>query len=218
MEVRCLARTLHYSWPTCTCHKIIELILLWRCLGRGGRLWNTNSWGASCGVAPISSPLLRKSCTWSVLDDVMFPSLFWWGDHGSCNHLVLLQDFDITRAWYSVLRDTTKPAYHSKNPWQQVVLSWPNVSLFYGLMFQFLIFYHSGALAMIHLSCRTIPLLSVSQPQYIWAINLLSLTFIGSHRQMCPCLRYMFSMVRLVGSECMVSLVHKAWFDDEFFV
>ena len=80
-------------------------------------------------VAPISSPLLRKSCTWSVLDDVMFPSLFWWGDHGSCNHLVLLQDFAITRAWYSVLRDTTKPAYHSKNPWQQVVLSWPNASL-----------------------------------------------------------------------------------------
>ena len=48
MEVRCLARTLHYSWPTCTWHKIIELILLWRCLGRGGLLWNTNSWGASC--------------------------------------------------------------------------------------------------------------------------------------------------------------------------
>ena len=59
----------------------------------------------------------------------MFPSLFWWGDHGSCNHLVLSQDFAIARAWYSVLRDTTKPAYHSKNPWQQVVLSWPNASL-----------------------------------------------------------------------------------------
>ena len=57
------------------------------------------------------------------------PSLFWWGDHGSCNHLVLSQDFAITRDWYSVLRDTTKPAYHSKNPWQQVVLSWPNASL-----------------------------------------------------------------------------------------
>ena len=89
--------------------------------------------------------------------------------------------------------------------------------VFDGLMLQFLIFYCSGALAMIHLSCRTIPLLSVSQPRYIWAIDL-SLTLIDSHRQMCPCLRYMFSMVRLVGCECMVSLVHKAWFDDEFFV
>ena len=89
--------------------------------------------------------------------------------------------------------------------------------VFYNLMLQFLIFYCSGALAMIHLSCRTIPLLSVSQPRYIWAIYL-SLTLIGSHRQMCPCLRYMFSMVLSVGCECMVSLVHKAWFDDEFFV
>jgi hypothetical protein len=48
MEVRCLAPTLHYSWPTCTWHKIIKLILLWHCLGRGGLLWNTNSRGASC--------------------------------------------------------------------------------------------------------------------------------------------------------------------------
>jgi hypothetical protein len=58
-----------------------------------------------------------------------------------------------------------------------------------------------STLAMIHLSCRTIPLLSVSQPQYIWAIDLLSLTLIGSHRQMCPCLRYMLSMVLPVGCE-----------------
>ena len=71
---------------------------------------------------------------------------------------------------------------------------------------------------MIHLSCRHTPLLSVSQPRYIWAIDLLSLTLIGSHRQMCPCHRYMFSMVGSVGCECMVSLVHKAWFDDEFFL
>jgi hypothetical protein len=27
-------------------------------------------------VAPISSPLLRKSCTWSVSDDVMFQAYF----------------------------------------------------------------------------------------------------------------------------------------------
>ncbi len=84
-----------------------------------------------------------------------------------------------------------------------------------GLMLQILIFYCSGALAMIHLSCRTIPLLSVSQPRYIWA-DLLSLTLTGSHRQMCPCLRYI--LVLSVGCECMVSLFHKAWFDDEFFL
>ena len=220
MEVRCLARTLHYSWPTCTWHKIIELILLWRCLGRGGLLWNINSWGASCSVAPVSSPLLRKSCTWSVSDDVMFPSLFWWGDHSSCNHLVLSQDFAITRTWYSVLRDTTKPAYHSKNPWQQVVLSWPNASLSStAWCCNFL-----SSIAQEHLPWSIFHaalslFFSVNQPRYIWAIDLLSLaTLIVSHRQMCPCLRYMFSMVRLVGCECMVSLVHKAWFDDEFFV
>jgi hypothetical protein len=43
-----------------------------------------------------------------------------------------------------------------------------------GLLLQFLIFYRSGALAMIHLSCRTIPLLSVSQPRSICAIDLYS--------------------------------------------
>ena len=90
--------------------------------------------------------------------------------------------------------------------------------VFEGLMLKFPIFYCSGALAMIHLSCRTIPFLSVSQPRYIWATDLLSLTLTGSHRQMCPCLRYMLSMVLSVGCECMVSLVHKAWFDDEFFL
>ena len=90
--------------------------------------------------------------------------------------------------------------------------------VFEGLMLEIPIFYCSGALAMIHLSCRTIPLLSVSQPRYIWATDLLSLTLTGSHRQMCPCLRYMLSMVLSVGCECMVSLVHKAWFDDEFFL
>ena len=75
-----------------------------------------------------------------------------------------------------------------------MVLSWLKASLSLKAWccdLQFPIFYCSGALAMIHLSCRTIPLLSVSQPQYICAINLLSLTLTGSHRQMCPCLRWM---------------------------
>ena len=85
-------------------------------------------WGASCVRTP-SSPLLRKTCTLSVSVDIKFHCTFWSGDHGSCDYLVLLQGFAITRAWYYVLRDTTKPTYHSMNPWHQVVLSWPNASL-----------------------------------------------------------------------------------------
>ena len=85
-------------------------------------------WGASCVRTP-SSPLLRKTCTLSVSVVVKSHCTFRSGDHGSCYYLVLLQGFAITRAWYYVLRDTTIPAYHSKNPRQQVVLSWPNGSL-----------------------------------------------------------------------------------------
>ena len=46
----------------------------------------------------------------------------------------------------------------------------------------------------------------------------LSFTLTGSHRQMCPCLGKMLSLVLSIGCECMVSSVHKARFDDEFFV
>ncbi len=93
----------------------LSLILLWQCLGRGGLLWNTNLWGASCVRTP-SSPLLHKTCTLSVSVVVKFHCTFWSGDHGSCNCLVLSQGFAITRAWYYVLRDITIPAYHSLNP------------------------------------------------------------------------------------------------------
>ena len=92
--------------------------------------------------------------------------------------------------------------------------------VFEGLMLRFAISY----LLLLRSTCHDpsfmphYPFLSVSQPRYIWATDLLSLTLTGSHRQMCPCLRYMLSMVLSVGCECMVSLVHKAWFDDEFFL
>ena len=75
--------------------------------------------------------------------------------------------------------------------------------VFEGLMLQFCIFYCSGALAMIHLSCRPTPLLSVSQPQHIWAIDLLRIALTGSHRQMCPWHMHMMRMVLSVGWECM---------------
>jgi hypothetical protein len=55
------------SWPVCTWHKIIKLILLWRRLGRGGLLRNSHFMGSGCGRTPTSS-LLRKSFTWSVFD------------------------------------------------------------------------------------------------------------------------------------------------------
>ena len=71
-----------------------------------------------------------QTCTLSVSVEVKFHCTFRSGDHGSCNYLVLSQGFAITRAWYSVLRDTTKPAYHSKNPWQQSYVVRPNASLY----------------------------------------------------------------------------------------
>ncbi len=189
MDARCLARTLHYSWPTCTCYKIIKLILLWRCLGRGGLLWNTNSWGASCGIAPISSPLLCKFCTWSVFDDVMFQAYF--GEVTMalviilfCRKILPLHELGIL-CWGTPPKLPTTPRILDSN----CVVMTKCKPVFYGLILQFLIFYRPGALATIYLSCHTIPLLSVSQPQYISAIDLLSLTLIGSHRQMCPCLR-----------------------------
>jgi hypothetical protein len=127
------------AWPAlfifiimamCTWHKIIKLIQLWLCLGRGGLLWNSNFMGSGCVRTPTStSPLLRKSFTWSVLDKVMFHCTLWFGDHGSCEYLVLPQDFAIAQAWKLVLRDTTKPAYHSKNPWPHVAWSWPKACL-----------------------------------------------------------------------------------------
>ena len=217
MEVRCLACTLHYSWPTCTWHKIIKLILLWHCLGRGGLLWNTNSWGASClrnrhhlycaKPVPCQYRLkLRSIAPFGLVIMALGIILF-------CHKVLPSHELGIL-CWGTPPNLPTTPGILDS----KVMLSDQMRPVSEGLMLQFLIFYCSGALAMIHLSCRTIPLLSVSQPRYIWAIDLLSLTLIGSHRQMCPCLRYMFSMVLSVGCECMVSLVHKAWFDDEFFV
>ena len=110
------------SWPTCTWHKIIESdSTLWCCIGgRKGLLWNTSFMGCKeCTYTNIVTPTTQSHV----------PSIFWFSDHGSCTLLVLLQDFAITRAWYYVLRNTTKPAYHSKNPWLHIVLSWPNAYL-----------------------------------------------------------------------------------------
>jgi hypothetical protein len=50
--------------------------------------------------------------TWSVSGNVMSHCTIWFGDHGFCQYLVLLQDFAIAQAWYVVLRDTTKSAYN----------------------------------------------------------------------------------------------------------
>ena len=57
------------------------------------------------------------------------PSIFWWGDHGSYQYLVCRKVLPITRAWYFVLRDTTEPACHSKNPWPHIMLSRPHACL-----------------------------------------------------------------------------------------
>jgi hypothetical protein len=90
--------------------------------------------------------------------------------------------------------------------------------IFKGMLLYFPILYCSGALAMTHLSCHMIPLHSVSLPWHIPAIDLLCLALTGSHWQMCPWHRHMLSIGPISGCECAVPLVHKAWFDDEFFV
>ncbi len=69
-----------------------------------------------------------------------------------------------------------------------------SMPVFEGMLLHFRIFYSSGELAMTHLSCRTIPFLSVSPPQHIQAIDLLCFALTGSHWQMCPCHRHMLSI------------------------
>ena len=194
MEVRCLARTLHYSWPTCTWHKIIELILLWCCLGRGGLLWNTNSWGASCGVAPISSPLLRKSCTWSVSDDVMFQAYFG----------------EVTMALISILFAARCCQLHELG-----ILCWgtpPNLPTTPRILDRTLCCHdHMHAclrrraivfsyLLLLRSTCHDPSFMSHDSPPFCEptmthpAIDLLCLALTGSHWQMCPCHRHMLSI------------------------
>jgi hypothetical protein len=77
--------------------------------------------------------------------------------------------------------------------------------VFEGMLLQIPIVLFSGALAMIHLPCQIIPLLSVSPPQHIQSIDLLCFALTGSH-----------VLVPSDGCECAVHLVHKACFDGEF--
>ncbi len=93
-----------------------------------------------------------------------------------------------------------------------------SMPVFEGVLLHFHFFYCSGALAMTHLSCCNVPLLSVNPPQHIQAIDLLWFALTGSHWQMCPWHRHMLSIGPISGCECTISLVHKAWFDDKFFI
>jgi hypothetical protein len=61
-----------------------------------------------------------------------------------------------------------------------------SMPVFEGVLLHFHIFYCSGALAMTHLSCRTIPPFSVNPPQHIQPIDLLCFALTGSHWQMYP--------------------------------
>jgi len=86
-------------------------------------------WGASCArstnmVTPATQILYLVS-----IGRRHVPSIFWWGDHGSYQYLVRRKVLPITRAWYFVLRDTTEPACHSKNPWPHIMLSRPHACL-----------------------------------------------------------------------------------------
>ncbi len=94
IEASCLACTfyLHHHGLHAPDTRLLSLNLLWHCLGRGGLLWNSNFIGSSCVHTP-TSPLLRESFTWSVLDYVMFHCTFWFGNHGLCQYLVLPQNF-----------------------------------------------------------------------------------------------------------------------------
>ena len=93
-----------------------------------------------------------------------------------------------------------------------------SMPVFEGVLLHFYIIYCSAALEMTHLSCRIIPLFSVNPPGHIQAIGLLCFALTGSHWQMCPWYRHILSIGPISGCECAISLVHKAWFDDEFFI
>ncbi len=66
--------------------------------------------------------------------------------------------------------------------------------VFEGVLLHLPLFYCSGALAMTHLSCCSIPLLSVSPQQHIQVIDLLCFALTGSHWKMCPWHRHMLSI------------------------
>ncbi len=88
--------------------------------------------------------------------------------------------------------------------------------VFEGVLLQIPIFHFSGALAMIHLPYQIIPLLSVSPPQHIQAIDLLCFALTGSHWQCVHDIGICWVLVLSVGCECAIPSVHKACFDDEF--
>jgi hypothetical protein len=42
---------------------------------------------------------ITQTFSWSAFDNVMLNCTSWFGNHGSCQYLVLPQDFAIARAW-----------------------------------------------------------------------------------------------------------------------
>ena len=82
------------SWPTCTWHQIIEFYsTLWCCLGREGLLWNNNFMGCKlCAYTNMVTPTMQILHLVSIRR-CHVPSIFWFGDHGSCQYLVLPQGY-----------------------------------------------------------------------------------------------------------------------------
>ena len=192
MEARCLARTLHYSWPTCTWHESIELILLWRCLGRGGMIWITNflgckQWRSTNIVTPSMQILYLVSIGWrhvpsyfgevtmALVYSPCFVARF-------CHYMSLVF---CVEGHHQTCLNTTPRILDSKlccHDQMQACRLWLAVAIPYLLLLRstchdpsFMPHYPSPFCepTTIHLCHRPV----------------LSFTLTGSHRQMCPCLR-----------------------------
>ncbi len=88
------------------------------------------------------------------------------------------------------------------------------IPVFEGILLKIPIFFFSGELAMIHRPCQIIPLLSVSLPQHIQAIDLLCSALTGSHWQRVHDIGICWVLIPSDGCECTVPSVHKACYDD----
>jgi hypothetical protein len=169
-------------------------------------------------VVPIWSPLLRKSCTWSVSDDAMFQAYFG----------------EVTMALISILFAARCCQLHELG-----ILCWgtpPNLPATPRILDRTLCCHdHMHAclrrraivfsyLLLLRSTCHDPSFMSHDSPPFCEptmthpAIDLLCLALTGSHWQCVHDIGICWVLVPLVGCERAVPLVHKAWFGDEFFV
>ncbi len=195
------------SWPHPPDTWWSSLILLWRCLGRGGLLRNRHLMGyrlcAYTNITPTTQIFYVVSIGWR---HVPLHLLVWWPQllpvfcfaARPCHRTSLVVSVEGHR-------QTCLPLQESLTARCVVITICRPV--FQGMLLQIPIFLFSGALAMIHLPCQIIPLLSVSLPQHIQAIDLLYFALTGSHWQCVHDKGICWVLVQSDGCECAVPLV-----------